>query len=87
MSLEEKIKAALEKEFEPLHLEVINESAKHAGHAGDDGSGQTHFLIVMTSEKFTGKNRVQKHQMVNQLLLPFFDYGLHALSLRLDAPQ
>ena len=87
MTIEEEIKQIIEAEFNPTHLEVINESHKHAGHAGDDGSGQTHFKLIIVSDQFEGLSRVQQQKRVNETLISLFDRGLHALSMRLSTPS
>ncbi len=87
MTIEEEIKTILQKEISPDYLEVINESHKHAGHAGDDGSGQTHFKLIVVSSRFSECTRVQRQQMVNALIKPLFNKGLHAISMRLLSPE
>lgn len=83
MTIHEEIKTRIEAALSPDHLEVINESHKHAGHAGDDGSGQTHFKLMVVSAHFEGQSRVQRQQGINTIIAPLFDQGLHALSMRL----
>jgi BolA protein len=80
--MDEKIKQLLSEAYAPEHLEIINESHLHAGHAGDDGSGETHYKIAITAKKFDGMNRVARQRDVMKLLKPCFDAGLHALTLR-----
>ena len=72
----------------PVRLDVADDSAKHAGHAGNpDGRGQTHFTITITASAFTGKSRLQRHRMVMDLIQPVWnDTTLHALSLHAHAP-
>jgi len=80
MTMEEKIYSKLQKELSPTQLEVINESALHAGHAGDDGSGQSHFRIVIQSDQLDEFNRIQRHRRIHDILkheMPF----IHALSI------
>ncbi len=62
-------------------VEVINESHLHAGHVGDNGTGQTHFKLVVASPEFKGVTRVKAHKIVNRLLEDLFSQGLHALSI------
>ena len=52
--------------FEPTRLEVINDSAKHSGHAGDDGSGESHFTVVIEAAAFAEKSRLERQRMVNK---------------------
>ena len=83
MKMEEKIKKAIEDAFSPSHLEIINESHKHAGHAGDDGSGQTHFKLIVVSNEFSGCDRVQRQRMLNASICDLFEEGLHAISMKI----
>ena len=83
MNMEEKIKAILESEINAHHIEIINESNLHAGHSGDDGSGQTHFKLMIVSDDFKGYNRIQRQRTINKFLGHLFEQGLHALSMEL----
>ena len=64
-------------------IEIVNQSHMHKHHAGDDGTGETHYDIVIISDDFEGLNRVKRHRIVNDLLAPEFDMGLHAISMTL----
>jgi BolA protein len=66
----------------PSSLEVVDESAAHAGHAGSDGSGSgTHFRVRIASPLFNGKPRLARHRLVYDALQEFIDRGLHALAI------
>jgi BolA protein len=66
----------------PTQLEVFDESWKHAGHAGADGSGfGTHFRVRIASPLFAGRSRVACHRLVYDALQDFVDRGLHALAI------
>jgi BolA family transcriptional regulator, general stress-responsive regulator len=66
----------------PTQLEVLDESAAHAGHAGADGSGYgTHFRVRIASPLFAGRTRVARHRLVYDALQVFVDRGLHALAI------
>jgi BolA protein len=66
----------------PTQLEVIDETAAHAGHAGADPSGfGTHFRVRIASPLFTGKPAVARHRLVYDALRDFIDRGLHALAI------
>jgi BolA family transcriptional regulator, general stress-responsive regulator len=68
----------------PSVLEVIDESAAHAGHAGADGSGYgTHFRVRIASPMFAGRTRVARHRLVYDALQDFVDRGLHALAIEI----
>lgn len=75
--------------LEPAELEITDDSARHAGHAAMKGAkgGETHFNIRIVSPQFAGKNRVQKHRMVQELLQPEFAKGLHAVSIQAELPE
>jgi BolA protein len=71
----------LTRELAPSHLEVHNESAMHRGHAGDDGSGESHFRVVVESAAFAGQSRVARQRMVNRALADLLADHIHALSI------
>lgn len=78
------LQAALESALSPTRLEVIDESAAHAGHAGANGLGWgTHFRVRIASPAFTGKSRVAQHRLVYDALRNFTDAGLHALAIEI----
>ena len=74
--------AQLRATLAPSQLEVIDESAAHAGHAGANGTGfGTHFRVRIASPLFDGKPRVARHRLVYDSLQDFIDQGLHALAI------
>lgn len=76
------IEAALRQALAPTLLEVIDESAAHAGHAGvGDSEHGTHFRVRIGAPAFTGKSRVAQHRLVYDALQKFTDAGLHALAI------
>lgn len=76
------LRQRLEDRLAPTHVEVIDESAAHAGHAGSDGSGSgTHFRVRIASPLFEGCSRVERHRLVYGALRDFLDRGLHALAI------
>ena len=65
------------------NLEVINKSQLHQGHSGDDGSGETHFDVIINATEFIDKTLVSNHRHINNLLKDEFEKnGLHALSIK-----
>ena len=79
-----RIHARLLERLQPTHLEVINESAQHAGHAGASPDGQgSHMRVRVASPLFTALPRVQRHRLVYDALQDFIDQGLHALAIEL----
>ena len=77
----------LSRAFAPTHLEVINDSAKHRGHSGDDGSGESHFTVAIESAAFVGKSRLERQRMVNAALGDIPGNRVHALAIRAFAPE
>jgi BolA protein len=89
-TVRERMEAKLTAAFAPQFLKVVDESHKHAGHAGHDGGaghgGETHFRVQMISPEFSGKTRIERHRAVNMLLADEISGGVHALALEIKAP-
>jgi stress-induced morphogen len=83
----DRIRSVLVAQFAPARIEVVDDSAKHAGHAGAAPGGQTHYSVLLVSEAFTGLNRVARSRAVHAVLESEFSGGLHALALTLRAPS
>lgn len=76
------LEQTLRDKLSPSQLEVIDESAAHAGHAGANGTGfGTHFRVRIAAPVFEGKRRVAQHRLVYDALQHFIDQGLHALAI------
>ena len=76
------LRRRLEELLAPTQLEVVDESAAHMGHAGQDGTGfGTHFRVRIASPLFEGKSKVARHRLVYDALRDFLDRGLHALAI------
>jgi BolA protein len=80
------IERVLEAAFAPTRLAVINDSARHHGHAGDDGSGESHFTVEIESAEFAGKSRLERQRMVNRALGDLPGQRVHALAIKARAP-
>ena len=78
----ERIHRSLSAAFQPTALEVIDDSHKHAGHAGASPEGETHYTVVISSPAFAGLSRVAMQRAVMDALKAEFDSGLHALSIK-----
>ena len=76
----------LNRTFAPTRLEVINDSASHHGHSGDDGSGESHFTVEIESAAFAGVSRLQRQRMVNAALGDIPGQRVHALAIKATAP-
>jgi BolA protein len=81
-AMKEKLAAA----FSPVRLEVVDESHKHAGHAGARPEGETHFRVEIVSAAFEGKSRLVRQRMVHEVLAQELAGPVHALSLRTLTP-
>ena len=78
----EALRARLQEQLAPTRLEVLDESADHLGHAGQDGTGAgTHFRVRIASPLFDGRPKVARHRLVYDALRDFLDRGLHALAI------
>ena len=70
----------------PTQLAVINDSAQHAGHMGDDGTGESHFTVAIESAAFAGVARLERQRMVNRALGDLPGQKVHALAIKARAP-
>jgi len=85
-TLQHEIETLLKDAFRPTRLEVINDSARHHGHAGDDGSGESHFTVLIESATFAGRTRLDRQRQVNAALGDIPGGRVHALAVRAYAP-
>ncbi len=85
-TLQSEMETLLRQAFMPSRIEVINDSAKHHGHSGDDGSGESHFTVVIESEAFAGKSRLERQRMVNAALGNIPGDRVHALAIKAGPP-
>lgn len=83
----DRIRQALEARFQPAFLEITDDSARHAGHAGASPGGESHYSVHMVSAGFSGMNRLARSRAVHEALAEEFLTGLHALGLRLQSPE
>ena len=71
--------------LEPELLEIVDDSAKHAGHAGNRGGG--HFTVTVVSSQFSGKSPIMRHRIIYQALQDLIPSRIHALSIAAHAPE
>jgi BolA protein len=81
MTMKQQMERKLTAEFEPQALEVIDESEQHRGHGGYREGGETHFKIVMRSQKLRGMSRVARQRAVYACVKEEMDVRVHALAL------
>ena len=87
MDRKTRIEARLRAVFAPSALEVIDDSSRHAGHAGAAVGGETHYSVRITAYAFEGASRVARHRLVFDALKDEFAGGLHALAIDAAAPK
>ncbi len=81
-TLAQAMQQRLSEKLQPTHVEVVDESAAHAGHAGANGMGfGTHFRVRIASPLFAGHSRVAQHRLVYDALQEFIDQGVHAIAI------
>jgi len=80
------IERLLNAAFAPARLAVINDSARHSGHSGDDGSGESHFTIEIESAAFAGLSRLERQRKINHALGDIPGQRVHALAIKARAP-
>jgi BolA protein len=83
----ETMQRKLTEAFAPTELRIVDESHLHAGHAGHDKRGESHFAVEMVSAAFAGKSRVERQRMVYAVLEQELKERVHALRLALNTPS
>jgi BolA protein len=81
MPVRDAIVAKLSAKFAPTYLEVLDESARHAGHAGARPGGETHYRVRIAARALDGLDRVARHRAINEALADEFAAGVHALAI------
>jgi BolA protein len=87
MSVRQTISDKLLRRFAPLQLDIVDDSARHAGHAGAHPEGETHFTVIIVAAEFAGLSRVARQRLVYQTLAEELATRVHALSLTTLAPD
>ena len=85
MNIENELTKRLQAAFAPKRLEVVNDSHKHAGHGGDDGSGESHFSVLIRAEAFATMSRVARPRAVH-LAIGDLNQRIHALAVDVAGP-
>ncbi len=81
----EQLRSRLQAALAPVELEIIDETAKHAGHAGA-ASGGGHYILHIVAEAFAGKSLIQRHRLVFDAVGDMMHADIHALSIQATAP-
>ena len=87
MRMENSIREKLAQAFAPAELQVVNDSHHHAGHASSPGTGESHFSVMVVSDAFAGKSRLERHRMVNDVLAEELKGPVHALAISALTPE
>ncbi len=82
-----RLEAELTRTFAPVLLRVVDDSAHHAGHAGAQPGGETHYSVLLVTEAFSAMNRLARSRAVHTALAEEFTGGMHALALTLRTPE
>lgn len=85
-SVAAEMQALLTEAFAPTQLNIINDSAKHSGHSGDDGSGESHFTVVIEAPAFAKMNRLARQRAVIAALGDIVGQRVHAVAIKASAP-
>jgi len=85
IAVTEQLRAALEQALMPRALEIIDDSARHAGHAGARAGG--HYRVTLVAEAFRGRSRLERHRLVYDALAPLMQDGVHALNIVARTPE
>ncbi|AUG51704.1 BolA family protein [Thalassospira marina] len=87
MQVAQQIRDIITAQFAPEKLELIDDSAKHAGHSGADPRGESHFSLLIVSQSFEGQNRVNRQRLVYTALDDLLKNRVHALALKTMTPD
>lgn len=86
MTVADTIRRKLTERFAPLRLDILDESHRHAGHAGARPEGETHFAVTIVAAAFAGQSRIARQRLVYETLAEELASRVHALSLKTAAP-
>ncbi len=87
MTVAETMRRKLTETFQPTRLEIVDDSHKHAGHAGARPEGETHFSVEIVAAAFAGKTRVERQRLVYSVLATELSDRVHALALQTRTPE
>ncbi|HYC10936.1 MAG TPA: BolA family protein [Steroidobacteraceae bacterium] len=79
------LRAALERQLAPRSLEIIDDSARHAGHPGARSGG--HFRVTLVADAFRGRSQLERHRLVYAAVAPLMGSGVHALNIVARSPE
>ncbi|MEW4448429.1 BolA family protein [Qipengyuania sp. JC766] len=85
-SVQDEMETKLREAFAPTRLDIINDSATHRGHSGDDGSGESHFTVVIEAPAFGDMSRLERQRAVIGALGDIVGERVHAVAIQASAP-
>ncbi len=83
----QQLEHALTRAFQPIHLEIRNDSHKHASHREAPNTGDSHFHITLVSQKFESMSRVHRHRLVYESIADLIEGPIHALAIQTMTPD
>ena len=87
MTIANRIREKISESFSPDHLDIVDESDLHKGHAGFREGGETHFRLLIVSPAFEGLSRLQRQRAVNACLAEELETSIHALAMKTRTPE
>lgn len=87
MKVADTMRRALTERFAPVRLDIIDDSHRHAGHAGARPEGETHFTVEVVAAAFAGRSRIERQRLVYDALADLMRERVHALALRTLTPE
>lgn len=87
MRVTETIRTKLTAALSPVRLDLVDESALHAGHAGSRPEGESHFRLLIVSGQFAGHGRIERQRMIYTALGDLMSTDIHALSIKALTPD
>lgn len=80
------LREALVRALQPRSLEIVDDSARHAGHAGARGGG-AHLRVILVADAFRGRSRLERHRLVYDAVAPLLHGAVHALNIDARSPE
>jgi BolA protein len=87
MMVADQLRRAIDRALAPVRLEIVDESARHHGHAGSRPEGETHFAVVVVSSAFAGRSRLERQRLIHAAAADLLKERIHALSIRAITPE
>ncbi|MGI9433832.1 MAG: BolA family protein [Geminicoccaceae bacterium] len=87
MSVADRIRTKLSDALSPTHIELVDESALHEGHAGARPEGESHFRLLIVTDMFIGRGRLERQRMIHHALGDLMTEEIHALSIKALTPE